>query len=97
MITTRRAVPAVPMLATPALVHPALAQERPVRFIVPFPPPAARPTWWGASRPRPRRRRASWPWGAEPIASTPEAFSRFVRAEFERFGQLIRDADIKGE
>lgn len=39
MITTRRAVPAVPMLATPALVHPALAQERPVRFIVPFPPP----------------------------------------------------------
>jgi len=35
--------------------------------------------------------------GAEPVASTPEAFARFVRAEYDRFGALIRDADIKGE
>jgi len=35
--------------------------------------------------------------GAEPIASTPEAFARFVRAEHDRFGSLIRDADIKAE
>lgn len=35
--------------------------------------------------------------GAEPVASTPEAFARFVRSEYDRFGQLIRDADIKGE
>jgi tripartite-type tricarboxylate transporter receptor subunit TctC len=35
--------------------------------------------------------------GADPVASTPEAFGRFVRAEYERFGKLIRDADIKGE
>jgi tripartite-type tricarboxylate transporter receptor subunit TctC len=35
--------------------------------------------------------------GAEPVASSPEAFGRFVRAEYERFGKLIRDADIKGE
>ncbi|MEI6159150.1 MAG: tripartite tricarboxylate transporter substrate binding protein [Roseococcus sp.] len=34
---------------------------------------------------------------AEPIGSTPEAFSRFVREEYDRFGRLIRDADIKGE
>jgi tripartite-type tricarboxylate transporter receptor subunit TctC len=35
--------------------------------------------------------------GAEPVASTPEAFGRFVRTEYERFGRLIREADIKGE
>jgi tripartite-type tricarboxylate transporter receptor subunit TctC len=35
--------------------------------------------------------------GADPVVSTPEAFGRFVRAEYERFGKLIRDADIKGE
>jgi tripartite-type tricarboxylate transporter receptor subunit TctC len=35
--------------------------------------------------------------GAEPIGSTPEAFSRFVREEYDRFGRLIRDADIRGE
>jgi tripartite-type tricarboxylate transporter receptor subunit TctC len=35
--------------------------------------------------------------GAEPVASTPSAFAEFTRAEFERFGRLIREADIKGE
>ena len=35
--------------------------------------------------------------GATPIASTPEAFGQFVRAEHARFGRLVRDADIKGE
>lgn len=35
--------------------------------------------------------------GAEPVASTPQAFGRFVREEFDRFGRLIREADIKGE
>jgi tripartite-type tricarboxylate transporter receptor subunit TctC len=35
--------------------------------------------------------------GAEPVASPPEAFARFVRAEYDRFGSLIRDADIKAE
>ncbi|WP_431304432.1 Bug family tripartite tricarboxylate transporter substrate binding protein [Sediminicoccus sp. BL-A-41-H5] len=35
--------------------------------------------------------------GAEPVASTPAAFAAFVRAEFDRFGRLIREADIKGE
>jgi len=43
-------------------------------------------------------RGAAWPEAqARLLASTPEAFSRFVRAEFARFGQIIRDADIKGE
>jgi len=35
--------------------------------------------------------------GAEPVASTPEAFSRFVRAEYGRFGRLVRDANITAE
>jgi len=35
--------------------------------------------------------------GADPIGSTPDAFARFVRSEYDRFGALIRDADIKGE
>ena len=35
--------------------------------------------------------------GADPIASTPEDFSRFVRTEYERWGRLVRDADIKAE
>jgi tripartite-type tricarboxylate transporter receptor subunit TctC len=35
--------------------------------------------------------------GADPVVSTPAEFGRFVRAEYERFGKLIRDADIKGE
>ena len=35
--------------------------------------------------------------GAEPVASTPAAFAEFVRAEYDRFGRLIREADIKGE
>lgn len=35
--------------------------------------------------------------GANPIASTPEEFSRFCASEYERFGRLVRDADIKGE
>lgn len=32
--------------------------------------------------------------GAEVVASAPEAFARFARAEFERFGRLVRDANI---
>lgn len=35
--------------------------------------------------------------GADPIASTPEAFAGFVRTEYERWGRLVRDADIKAE
>lgn len=35
--------------------------------------------------------------GADPVATTPEEFSRFVRSEYDRWGRLIRDADIKGE
>ena len=35
--------------------------------------------------------------GADPIGSTPDAFTRFVRSEYDRFGALIRDADIKDE
>jgi tripartite-type tricarboxylate transporter receptor subunit TctC len=35
--------------------------------------------------------------GADVVASTPAEFARFARAEYERFGRLIRDADIKGE
>ncbi len=35
--------------------------------------------------------------GADPIASTPEEFSRFCASEYERWGRLIRDAGIKGE
>ena len=35
--------------------------------------------------------------GADPIASTPEAFASFVHSEYARWGQLVRDADIKAE
>lgn len=35
--------------------------------------------------------------GADPVASTPADFARFSASEYERFGRLVRDADIKGE
>ena len=35
--------------------------------------------------------------GADPIASTPEAFASFVHSEYARWGQLVSDADIKAE
>ena len=35
--------------------------------------------------------------GADPVASTPAEFSRFLVSEHDRFGRLIRDAEIKGE
>jgi tripartite-type tricarboxylate transporter receptor subunit TctC len=33
--------------------------------------------------------------GAEPVADSPEDYARFVRAEFDRWGKLVRDAKIK--
>ena len=33
--------------------------------------------------------------GAEPVADSPEDYARFVRAEFDRWGALVRDARIK--
>ena len=33
--------------------------------------------------------------GAEPVADGPEDYARFVRAEFDRWGKLVRDARIK--
>jgi tripartite-type tricarboxylate transporter receptor subunit TctC len=33
--------------------------------------------------------------GAEPVADSPEDYTRFVRAEFDRWGKLVRDARIK--
>lgn len=35
--------------------------------------------------------------GADPIASAPADFARFSASEYERFGRLVRDAEIKGE
>jgi tripartite-type tricarboxylate transporter receptor subunit TctC len=35
--------------------------------------------------------------GAQPVADAPEAFGRFVRAEYERWGRLVRDAGIKAD
>ena len=35
--------------------------------------------------------------GAEPVADTPERFDRFARAEYERWGQLVRDAGITAD
>lgn len=33
--------------------------------------------------------------GAEPVADSPEDYARFVRAEYDRWGSLVRDAKIK--
>ena len=33
--------------------------------------------------------------GAEPVADSPEDYARFVRAEYDRWGKLVRDARIK--
>lgn len=33
--------------------------------------------------------------GAEPVADSPEEYARFVRAEYDRWGKLVRDARIK--
>ncbi len=35
--------------------------------------------------------------GGEPVSSTPEEATSFLRAEYERWGKLIREAGIKGE
>ncbi|WP_343894474.1 tripartite tricarboxylate transporter substrate binding protein, partial [Craurococcus roseus] len=35
--------------------------------------------------------------GAEPVADAPEDFARFVRAESERWGRLVREARIKAD
>jgi tripartite-type tricarboxylate transporter receptor subunit TctC len=35
--------------------------------------------------------------GAEPVGSTPEAFTRFLQADIERLGKLIRAANIKAD
>ena len=32
--------------------------------------------------------------GIEPAPSSPEAFSRFIRAEFEKWGRVLRDAKV---
>jgi len=33
--------------------------------------------------------------GAEPVADSPEDYARFIRAEYDRWGKLVRDARIK--
>jgi len=47
----------------------------------------------------PSRRRRSYcetsAGGAEPVADSPEDYARFVRAEYDRWGKLVRDARIK--
>lgn len=35
--------------------------------------------------------------GAEPVADTPEAFADFTRAEYARWGRLVRDAKIEAQ
>ncbi len=35
--------------------------------------------------------------GAEPVGSTPEEFAAFFRAEYARWGRMVRDNNIKGE
>jgi len=35
--------------------------------------------------------------GFEPVASTPEEFARYARAEFEKWAKVIRDSNIKSE
>jgi tripartite-type tricarboxylate transporter receptor subunit TctC len=35
--------------------------------------------------------------GADPVADDPDAFARFVRAEYDRWGKLVRDARITAD
>ena len=35
--------------------------------------------------------------GATPVGSTPEAFSAFTRAEFDKYAQIVKDANIQPE
>jgi tripartite-type tricarboxylate transporter receptor subunit TctC len=35
--------------------------------------------------------------GSDPVGSTPEEFQRFVKQELARWGQVIRDNNIRGE
>lgn len=35
--------------------------------------------------------------GADPVADTPEAFAAFTRAEYDRWGKLVRDAKIEAQ
>jgi tripartite-type tricarboxylate transporter receptor subunit TctC len=45
--------------------------------------------------PEPQERMAAL--GAVPVADTPEHFGRFVVAEYERWGKLVRDANIRAD
>ena len=35
--------------------------------------------------------------GAEPVTDTPEAFGAYIKADYERWGPIIRDAGIKAD
>ena len=35
--------------------------------------------------------------GFEPVASSPEEFTRHAKAEFEKWAKVIRDSNIKAE
>ena len=35
--------------------------------------------------------------GAEPLGSTPEEFSAFVKAEYAKWGRVVKEAGIKAE
>lgn len=49
----------------------------------------------GLARPEATLRLAAL--GAIPVSSTPDAFARFAASESERWGRLVRDANIRGE
>ena len=35
--------------------------------------------------------------GAEPVASTPEEFAKFMRAESQKWARVIKTANVKAE
>jgi tripartite-type tricarboxylate transporter receptor subunit TctC len=58
-----------------------------------FSPSASRAVATAARNPETRARFDAL--GAEPVADSPEDYARFVRAEYDRWGKLVRDARIK--
>ncbi|HYF08969.1 MAG TPA: tripartite tricarboxylate transporter substrate binding protein [Acetobacteraceae bacterium] len=52
---------------------------------------------WATAAATPEARQRLDALGSVAVADTPEAFDRFARAEFERWGRLIRDANIRAD
>jgi tripartite-type tricarboxylate transporter receptor subunit TctC len=84
---------AASLLALGVAVAPPVAAQawpaKPVRFIVPFPP--------GGSVDPDVRKTLTETLGMDLIVSSPEALQKWLVAEMQRWGKVVRDNNIKAD